>query len=124
MARPEAKRLRIAFLIAIATSVCLVITSAMIILSVAPLLPTPDRKSNLRLGIILALACSATFSSTLLMAMEVINFRNHSRNFLSPSHPPEVQYRFHVYFRRDDQEFIKNRAREYNCNTTISTEIF
>lgn len=82
MPRPEARRLRTAFLLAIATSVCLVITSAMIILSVAPLLPTPDGSANLRLGLILALACSATLSSALLAATEVVNYRNHTRNFL------------------------------------------
>lgn len=83
MARPsEARRLRIAYLLTLATSISLVITSTMIIVNVGPLLPQPQRDANIRLGVILALACSATLSSALLVATEVMNYRYHAEHFL------------------------------------------
>ncbi|KAL1650783.1 hypothetical protein SLS58_000901 [Diplodia intermedia] len=54
----------------------------MIIAGVGPLLPQPQRDANIRLGAILALACSATVCSAVLVMTEIINFRNHTRNFL------------------------------------------
>lgn len=83
MARPsEARRLRIAYLLTLATSISLVITSTMIIVNVGPLLPQPQRDANIRLGVILALACSATLSSAVLVATEVMNYRYHAEHFL------------------------------------------
>lgn len=83
MARPsESRRLRIAYLLTLATSISLVITSTMIIVNVGPLLPQPQRDANIRLGVILALACSATLSSALLVTTEVMNYRYHGEHFL------------------------------------------
>ncbi|KAF9638750.1 hypothetical protein BFW01_g9647 [Lasiodiplodia theobromae] len=83
MPRPsESRRLRIAYLLTLATSISLVITSTMIIVNVGPLLPQPQRDANIRLGVILALACSATLSSALLVTTEVMNYRYHGEHFL------------------------------------------
>lgn len=72
-------RLRHAHRTALLLSTSLACISLALIICVAPLLPTPDRSANIRLGLVLALACEVALDSALLLVAGVVWLRRQSR---------------------------------------------